>query len=317
MRSIDMRTIEIASADLLVYACMIGNLNAVKFLVEKGVNINGRGSRGWPPIVYAMGFEHIDIVKYLISKGADVNITTQQTPFDIPVGLMYDNLISVNKRKIEMAKILLNGGFNKSRVENGEDDFLDMAFSENRRGDSSVLKFLIKNFDNVGMKLHGFNVRTHEQVTRFTTILEYSDDITEDLLKEALCEVIEEDGLDKNVPILILRLGVKKNILNDLLEIILYKHSNSKNGLYQEQRMRDVISEDLKKNILLNIKRKALNEIEKHKGESNFVKCNTEIIKLVEKKQKDINVVDKIIPLLVEGNKFKSSCGRGKDKGLQ
>ena len=137
-------------------------------------------------IVYAMGFEQIDIVKYLISKGADVNITTQQTPFDTPVGLMYGNLISVSKRKIEMAKILLNGGFNKNRVENGEDDFLDMAFSENRKGDSSVLKFLIKNFENVGMKLHGFNVRTREQVTRFTTILEWSDDITEDLLKEAL-----------------------------------------------------------------------------------------------------------------------------------
>ena len=49
MKGIDVRTIEIASTDLLVYACMIGNLNAVKFLVEKGVNINRRDSRGWSP----------------------------------------------------------------------------------------------------------------------------------------------------------------------------------------------------------------------------------------------------------------------------
>lgn len=51
--------------------CVWGNIQAVKLLVENGIDIEQRGEGGLTPLKVAYEFGHEEIVGYLISKGAD------------------------------------------------------------------------------------------------------------------------------------------------------------------------------------------------------------------------------------------------------
>ena len=46
----------------------------VKFLIEKGANINAINEYGNTPIMSAVDGQHIEIVKYLLEQGADIQI---------------------------------------------------------------------------------------------------------------------------------------------------------------------------------------------------------------------------------------------------
>src|SRR6185437_13258486 len=50
-----------------------GYLEIVKFLLEKGANVNEYNHEGYGPLAFAAGEGHEDIVRLLISKGADPN----------------------------------------------------------------------------------------------------------------------------------------------------------------------------------------------------------------------------------------------------
>lgn len=60
----------------LIYAAKEGNLEAVKRLLESGLDPNVRedDKYGWTALLYAQENHHIDMVVELISKGADVNL---------------------------------------------------------------------------------------------------------------------------------------------------------------------------------------------------------------------------------------------------
>ena len=60
-----------------------GNLEIIKYLISKGVNVNCRSKNGFTPLHIAVINGHLDIVKYLVSCGAEINSITQsrQTPF--------------------------------------------------------------------------------------------------------------------------------------------------------------------------------------------------------------------------------------------
>ena len=51
--------------------CAWGDLEAVKLLVENGINIHQKGEGGFTPLKMAHDFEYHEIVEYLIFKGAD------------------------------------------------------------------------------------------------------------------------------------------------------------------------------------------------------------------------------------------------------
>ncbi|XP_054715321.1 tonsoku-like protein [Uloborus diversus] len=54
-------------------ACIKGNLNMVKKLIDTGHPINARDACGWTPLHEACNHGWYDIVEYLIDKGADIN----------------------------------------------------------------------------------------------------------------------------------------------------------------------------------------------------------------------------------------------------
>ncbi len=55
-------------------AASAGDLEEVKQLVGKGLDVNKKDLSGGTPIFHAATGGHTDVVKYLISKGADINV---------------------------------------------------------------------------------------------------------------------------------------------------------------------------------------------------------------------------------------------------
>lgn len=57
----------------LMWAAMEGNLEAVRFLIDKKADVNMADVQGTTALMFASGKGYKDIVEYLISKGADIN----------------------------------------------------------------------------------------------------------------------------------------------------------------------------------------------------------------------------------------------------
>lgn len=73
--STDIHSVESSSGmTALGYACLNGKLNAVKFLVEKGADINGKYRDDKSPLILAVKGNHLQVVRFLCDRGA--NLTT-------------------------------------------------------------------------------------------------------------------------------------------------------------------------------------------------------------------------------------------------
>ncbi|MBP5427514.1 MAG: ankyrin repeat domain-containing protein [Clostridiales bacterium] len=57
----------------LMYACHYGNKDIVECLVEAGANVNQKDEKHRTPLIVACSRNHTDIVEYLLKKGAKVN----------------------------------------------------------------------------------------------------------------------------------------------------------------------------------------------------------------------------------------------------
>lgn len=93
----------------------VGNLSIVhlaasdkdfmKFLLDKGADINAKNSDGWTPlhsVIFGLNFDNkIEIPKFLIENGADVNAKTNdgETPLDLALRGYNTNLIKLFKQK--------------------------------------------------------------------------------------------------------------------------------------------------------------------------------------------------------------------------
>jgi len=61
------------AADSLHNAAEVGDINAVKDHLKKGLDVNARDSVGWTALMRAVSYGHTEIVKVLIAKGADID----------------------------------------------------------------------------------------------------------------------------------------------------------------------------------------------------------------------------------------------------
>ncbi len=64
-----------------------GRLNAVRYLLDEGADVNLRGEHGNTALTEATYYGHVSVIKELLLRGADVNVTSVDgTPLDIAVG---------------------------------------------------------------------------------------------------------------------------------------------------------------------------------------------------------------------------------------
>lgn len=76
-----------ASGPPLFLAAGEGKLNAVRYLLDEGADVNLRGEHGNTALTEATFYGHVSVIKELVMRGADVNvISTNGTPLDIAVG---------------------------------------------------------------------------------------------------------------------------------------------------------------------------------------------------------------------------------------
>lgn len=71
----------------LLLAAGEGRLNAVRYLLDEGAEVNLRGAHGNTALTEATYYGHAPVVKELITRGAEVNlISLNGTPLDIAIG---------------------------------------------------------------------------------------------------------------------------------------------------------------------------------------------------------------------------------------
>jgi hypothetical protein len=61
---------------LLHKSSMSGDSKVVKYLVERGANIDARDDQNWTPLHWAIREGNFDVCKYLIKSGANTNVRT-------------------------------------------------------------------------------------------------------------------------------------------------------------------------------------------------------------------------------------------------
>ncbi len=98
---------------LLHLAAMIGEVNAVRYLIGKGVDVNVRNALHHTPLHLAAGIGHAEVVKILIREGnaeIDVFDARNQTPMHY----------AVNNKKLEIVKLLLKLGADVNSTRMGQ-----------------------------------------------------------------------------------------------------------------------------------------------------------------------------------------------------
>lgn len=81
-------------------ACEFGNLDIVKFLLEKDADINCKNKSNSTPLHIALVFHQTEIAQYLIESGADINIKNKLTTKPIDLAIQYGH--------IDIVKLLAN-----------------------------------------------------------------------------------------------------------------------------------------------------------------------------------------------------------------
>lgn len=68
-----------------------GNIEAVAFCLDSGVDINLRDNTGNTPLIYSIKNNHIELSKYLLEKGADVNIGNGENQIPLVLAIKTNN----------------------------------------------------------------------------------------------------------------------------------------------------------------------------------------------------------------------------------
>ena len=117
--------------DLLHRVSLSGRLDMVKFLVQKGSDVNAVNNDGETALHYASFHNRLDVAKFLVEAGADVNAVNS----DGETALHYACL----ENNIEIAKFLVEAGADVNAVNSDGETALDHA-SSNENID--IVKFL-------------------------------------------------------------------------------------------------------------------------------------------------------------------------------
>lgn len=152
----------------LIEACMTGNLEAVKSIIDSGTDVN-TSYKGMTPLGRAVLSQKVEVVKYLVDKGADLNKEnpdsgyTGSTPVCLSIyqsnqeilkyliekganlDTTFDEITPVElalvKENNEILKLLLDGGANPNTTYDKEYFSLSYAIKNN---DLEAVKLLVE-----------------------------------------------------------------------------------------------------------------------------------------------------------------------------
>ena len=148
------------AADSIHVAAELGNIEAVKLLLDAGVDINEKSIDGYTPLLYAVERDKI-IVEFLIANGADVGpilngFNPLSTAKNIEIAkLLIANGADVNARnhrknpplhlqafkgKTQMVEFLINNGANVNARDNDGETPLDAAKAFNKLETADLLR---------------------------------------------------------------------------------------------------------------------------------------------------------------------------------
>lgn len=158
---LEMRT-QIPALSLLAVACFLGDLPTVRFLVEKGEELESKRGKGWPPLLTAINQRDTAIASFLVERGASLN--SEIVPHWTPLALAAARGLDV------FAEYLIQNGVN---VEQKTYPLGATALgSASKAGQLPVVEILLRHgasvttADNRGMTaLMEAAARGHEKVT--------------------------------------------------------------------------------------------------------------------------------------------------------
>jgi ankyrin repeat protein len=86
-----------AGWSLLHYAVYYNQIDAVKFLSEKGANVNITDAQGYTPLLFALEYNNKDIINVLVDSGANMNILNNRgdTPLSYALHYRYFNILEL------------------------------------------------------------------------------------------------------------------------------------------------------------------------------------------------------------------------------
>ena len=96
-RMLNQRDDETNKMTLLMWACDLGHLEIVKFLVEAGANVNAQDAEGQTCLHYAVSCENLDVCKYLCQVKAlnrSLRDNENARPFDLTKKKEFISLLS-------------------------------------------------------------------------------------------------------------------------------------------------------------------------------------------------------------------------------
>lgn len=76
---------------ILMYAVWVGNTEAVKYLIEKGADVNAQDAGGATALHLAAWRGHTPIAVYLIEKGASANAMSKEGMTPLDIAMMREN----------------------------------------------------------------------------------------------------------------------------------------------------------------------------------------------------------------------------------
>merc|ERR1712034_260214 len=154
--------------------------NVVKYLLEKGANVNQVNHDGMTPLYMSCYVGHLPVVEYLINNGANVN----QARYDGRTPL----LVSSVEGDLPIVEYLINNGAN---VNQADYEGITPLYMSSQRGYLSVVKYLINHeadvnqADNDGVTSLAVAIaNSHTEIAKFLLSKNANIETTKLFLKE-------------------------------------------------------------------------------------------------------------------------------------
>ncbi|GFO42561.1 ankyrin repeat-containing protein [Plakobranchus ocellatus] len=120
----------------ITYLENVDLMNMVKFLVEKGANVNGKHKDRSPLLVASL--KETDVALYLLQNGADVNEVGDNSGNTPLIAAVFYEISMYNTRRCSIVEILLSAGADPNKRNNTRETALHLA------PDSEIAKLLIE-----------------------------------------------------------------------------------------------------------------------------------------------------------------------------